>query len=209
MKIPDKIRVKRVPKRGIYDKETIYRILDTDFMCTVSFMHMGVPVGIPTIYGRKDNILYLHGAGTSRMLVELDKGVDLCVTMFNVHGLVLAKSAFHHSLNYESVVVFGVGKAVPDDQKMEALKVVSDQILANRWEESRLPNEKELKATTVIAIDISEASAKVRTGPPGDDKADEDLPIWSGVIPIQKQYMEPLPADDYSLKNKADSVKGF
>ena len=209
MKAPDKIRVKRQPKRGHYDKETIYRILDSDFMCTISFVHQGVPVGIPTIYGRKGNTLYLHGAGTSRMMTELDKGVDLCVTMFNVHGLVLAKSAFHHSLNYESVVVFGKGKAVAPEDKMEALKAVSDQILKGRWEESRLPNEKELKATSVIAIDITEASAKIRTGPPGDDKADEHLPIWSGVVPIQKQYLAPMPADDYSLANKAESVKGF
>ena len=209
MKASDKTRVKRVPKRGVYDKETIYRILDTDYTCTVSFMHQGIPVGIPTIYGRKGNTLYLHGAGTSRMMLELDKGIDICVTVLNVHALVLAKSAFHHSLNYESVVVFGKGKAVDSDQKMEALKVVSDQILEGRWEESRLPNEKELKATTVIAIEIDEASAKIRTGPPSDEKADENLPIWSGVVPIEKQYMSALPADDYSSANIADSVKGF
>jgi len=209
MKTPDKIRVKRVPKRGIYDKETIYRILDSDYTCTVSFIHHGIPVGIPTIYGRKGNTLYLHGAGTSRMMLELDKGIDLCITVFNVQGLVLAKSAFHHSLNYESVVIFGKGKAVKAEEKMEALKVVSDQILKGRWEESRLPSEKELKATTVIAIDIDEASAKIRTGPPSDDKADEHLPIWSGIVPIERQYMSALPADDYSSANMADSVKGF
>ncbi len=188
-----KIKVKRVPKRGVYDKETIYRILDKDFVCQLGFVYEGYPVVIPTIYGRKDDKLYFHGASTSRMLVNLEKGIDVCFSMMQVNGIVLARSAFHHSLNYESVVVFGKATLISDaSEKMAALAVVSDQILKHRWEEARLPNAKEMKATKVLELTISEASAKVRIGPPGDDKPDYELDIWAGVLPIERHFGQPI-----------------
>lgn len=188
-----KTKVKRIPKRGVYDKETIYRILDKDFVCQLGFVYEGYPVVIPTIYGRKDDKLYFHGASTSRMLVNLEKGIDVCFSMMQVNGIVLARSAFHHSLNYESVMVFGKATLISDEsEKMAALAVVSDQILKHRWEEARLPNAKEMKATKVLALTISEASAKVRTGPPGDDKPDYELDIWAGVLPIERHFGQPI-----------------
>lgn len=194
-----KIKVKRAPSRGFYDKETIYSILDSDFVCQIAFVHEGYPVVIPTIYGRKENFLYIHGATVSRMLVDLEKGIPISVNVTNTKGIVLARSAFHHSLNYESVTIFGNAELVAsDDERMEALKIVSDQVLEGRWEEVRLPNEKEMKATKILKIEISEASAKIRTGPPKDDKPDYDLPIWAGVLPINK--IIGVPESDPELK---------
>lgn len=189
-----KIKVKRIPKRGHYDFETIAAILDEDFICQVAFVHEGYPVVIPTIYGRKDRHLYIHGATTSRMLVDLQKGVEmsLCVTL--VDGLVLARSGFNHSLNYRSVVVFGTAHLVSDPvEKEAALEVVSEQILKDRWQEVRPIKAKEMKATSVLKISLEEASAKIRTGPPIDDKEDYDLDIWAGVLPIKKVYGDPVP----------------
>lgn len=194
-----KIKVKRAPKRGFYDSETINKILDQDFVCQVAFVHEGYPVIIPTIYGRKENTLYIHGATVSRMLVDLEKGIPISINVTNTKGIVLARSAFHHSLNYESVTIFGNAVVVEsDEERMEALKIVSDQVLVERWDEVRLPNEKEMKATKILKIEITEASAKIRTGPPKDDKPDYDLPIWAGVIPINKTYG--VPESDPELK---------
>ncbi len=201
-----KIKVKRAPQRGFYDKETVYSILDNDFVCQIAFVHEGYPVIIPTIYGRKDDVLYVHGATVSRMLVDLEKGIPISINVTNTKGIVLARSAFHHSLNYESVTIFGKAELVEaDDERMEALKIVSDQVLENRWEEVRLPTEKEMKATKILKIEISEASAKIRTGPPKDDKPDYELPIWAGVIPIQKTYGAPV--NDPELKEGIELPK--
>ncbi len=190
----DKTKVKRAPKRGHYDKETIYRILDNDFICQIGFMHEGYPVVIPTIYGRKDDYVYFHGASVSRMLVNLEKSLPISINVTQTDGLVLARSAFHHSLNYHSVTVFGHAEIVLDeDERLEALKVVSDYIIPHRWEEVRLPNAKELKATKILKMNINEASAKIRTGPPGDEKSDYLLNIWAGVIPIEKSYGAAIP----------------
>ena len=189
----DKIRVKRTPKRGHYDTKTIYRILDNDFICQVGFVYNNYPVVIPTIYGRKEDSIYFHGASVSRMLVTMEKGVNISINVTQTDGIVLARSAFHHSLNYHSVTVFGQAELVTDaNERMEALKVVSDQIIPGRWEEARLPNRKELKATKVLKLKITEASAKIRTGPPKDDKEDYDLDIWAGVVPIEKRYGQPM-----------------
>ncbi|MEM7657664.1 MAG: pyridoxamine 5'-phosphate oxidase family protein [Bacteroidota bacterium] len=178
-----KTKVKRVPKRGHYDTETIYRILDQEFLCQVGFVHDGYPVVIPTSFGRKDDWIYLHGSTASRMMKDLGQKIDLCLTVTRVNGLVLAKSAFHHSMNYESVVVFGKGEWITEpEEKIEGLKCLSDHIIQGRWEEVREPSAKELKGTALLKFQISEASAKIRTGPPSDDAADEDLPIWRGVI---------------------------
>jgi len=197
MAISNKTKVKRAPKRGHYDTETIYNILDNDFICQIGFVYDGYPVVIPTIYGRKDDYLYFHGASVSRLLVTMEEGVPISLNVTQTDGIVLARSAFHHSLNYHSVTVFGNAELVTDeDERMEALKVVSDQIIPGRWEEARLPNDKELKATKVLKLQLTEASAKVRTGPPKDEKADYNLDIWAGVIPIYKNYGQPIPDSD-------------
>jgi hypothetical protein len=188
----NKTKVKRAPKRGYYDTKTIYNILDNDFVCQIGFVYNGYPVVIPTIYGRKNDNLYFHGASVSRLLVTLEKGVPISLNVTQTDGIVLARSAFHHSLNYHSVTVFGEAELVTDEkERLDALKVVSDQIIPLRWEEARLPNKKELKATKVLKLRIAEASAKIRTGPPKDEKEDYDLNIWAGVIPMKTIYGNP------------------
>lgn len=186
-------KVKRIPKRGQYDKATIYEILDATFLCHAGFVVDGQPFVIPTSYGREGDKIYLHGATTSRMLVNLKKGIPICLTVTHLDGLVLARSAFHHSMNYRSAVVFGTAKEVPAEEKDHALFVISENILKGRWEESRKPNAKELKATTVLSLEIENASAKTRTGPPGDEKEDYELPIWAGVVPVQPVWGTPIP----------------
>jgi len=193
----NKTKVKRAPKRGHYDSETINKILDNDFICQLGFVYNGYPVVIPTIYGKKDEYLYFHGASVSRLLVTMEEGVPVSLNVTQTDGIVLARSAFHHSLNYHSVTVFGQAELVTDEnERLEALKVVSDQIIPLRWEEARFPNKKELKATKVLKLKITEASAKIRTGPPKDEKEDYMLDIWAGVIPIEKSYGQPIADPD-------------
>jgi len=193
MKPTKKTKVKRIPKRGFYDKETVYRLLDADFVCQLGFIYDAYPVVIPTIYGRKNNYLYIHGAAVSRMLVSIAKGIPISLNVTQTKALVLARSAFHHSLNYESVTVFGQAELVTDNsEKLEALEVITNQIIKGRWDEVRKPNKKELNVSSVLKIKITEASAKIRTGPPSDDKADYDLPIWAGIVPIEKVYGKPI-----------------
>lgn len=191
--IDSKNKLKRIPKRGHYDRETIYQILDAGFLCHIGFTHHQQPFVIPTSYGRLGDKIYLHGATTSRMMVNLEEGLPLCLTVTHLDGLVLARSAFHHSMNYRSAVCFGKAYKVEGEEKLEALKIISDQILQGRWEESRQPIAKEMKATTVLCMEIEQASAKIRTGPPGDDKPDYELPIWAGVVPCQLQWGVPQP----------------
>ncbi len=194
MQKTNRTKVKRIPVRGQYDIESIYSILDAHFLCHIGFIHEDYPVVIPTLYGRYGDRLYIHGATTSRLLKSLQEGIEISLSVTLVDGLVLARSAFHHSMNYRSVVLFGVAQLVTDpEEKFKALKAVSDQIIAGRWEEVRLPNEKELKATTVLSIPIHEASAKVRTGPPVDDKPDYDLDVWAGVVPLKMTADFPIP----------------
>lgn len=193
-KLPSKVKVKRVPKRGVYDKATIYRILDRDFVCHIGFIHNNIPVVIPTLYGRHDNNLYIHGSMASRMMKTMKEGVDISVCVTQVNGLVLARSAFHHSANYESVVIFGKATLVEEKaEKMAALEYVSEHIIKGRWEEARKPSDKELKATMVLKLPVEEASAKIRTGDPVDDKEDYALDIWAGVIPFSKKIHDPKP----------------
>lgn len=194
--ITDRNKVKRVPQRGHYDKETLYKILDAGFLCHAGFVVGGQPFVIPTIYGRKDNRLFFHGATTSRMLVNLKEGIPVCVTVTHLDGLVLARSAFHHSMNYRSAVVFGKAHEVPETEKEEALFVVSENIMKGRWDEVRTPNAKELKATTVLAIDIEQASSKIRTGPPKDEPEDYELDVWAGVLPIVNTVQPALDDED-------------
>jgi nitroimidazol reductase NimA-like FMN-containing flavoprotein (pyridoxamine 5'-phosphate oxidase superfamily) len=189
-------QVKRLPKRGHYDRETVYKILDEAFVCHVGFVADGQPYVIPTNFGRVDDKLYLHGSAASRMLRSLSEGIPVCVTVTLVDGLVLARSAFHHSVNYRSVVVLGTAQLVEDPrEKMEALRLFTEHIMKGRWEEIRWPTEQELKATTVLALPLDEVSAKVRTGGPIDDEEDYALPVWAGVLPLKPLPQAPI-ADD-------------
>lgn len=188
----ERTRVKRLPKRGHYDAETIYNILDKEFVCHIGFIYDGYPVVIPTLYGRKDAHLYVHGSSASRMLKNLSQGIDVSVAITRVNGLVLARSGFHHSMNYESVVIFGTATEVEaEDEKLNALKCISDHIIAGRWEEVRPTKDNELKATKVLKLPLEEASAKIRTGGPKDDDEDYGLNIWAGVIPCKRTWQLP------------------
>jgi uncharacterized protein len=187
-------RVIREPDRGVYDRETAYRILDEGFLCHVGFSVDGQPFVIPTSYGRKDSNLYIHGSAASRMLREIKQGVPVCVTVTLLDGLVLARSVFNHSMNYRSVVVLGKATLVDDpEEKLEALRVLAEHILPGRWDDARQPNERELKATSVLQVPIEEFSAKVRTGPPIDDEEDYSFPTWAGVIPLEMRVGPPDP----------------
>lgn len=185
--------VKRIPKRGHYDRETINAILDEAIICHVGFVVDGQPYVIPTGFARVDDVIYIHGSAASRMLRELSKGVDVCVTVTILDGLVLARSAFHHSMNYRSVVVLGKAELVTDEtEKMAALEALTDHFVPDRWKDVRPPTTLEMKATSVLKLPINEASAKIRTGPPVDDEADHALDVWAGVIPITLQQGEPI-----------------
>lgn len=186
--------VRRLPKRGVYDKATIYSILDEGFICHVGFAVDGQPYVIPTGYARCGDALYLHGSAANRMLKTAGDGVDICVTVTLLDGLVLARSAFHHSMNYRSVVVLGKARPVIDEQeKRDALHAFTNCVVPGRWEETRQPTAQELKATNVLALAIEEASAKVRTGPPIDDEEDYALPVWAGVVPLETKPGAPVP----------------
>lgn len=186
-------RVARLPKRGDYSQKTIYDILDSAFLCHVGFVVEGQPYVIPTGYGRAGNTLYLHGSAASRMLRTLASGAEVCVTVTVLDGIVLARSAFHHSMNYRSVVVLGKASPVESEElKTEALRTISENIVRGRWQEVRKPTEQELKATAVLALPIEEASAKIRTGPPLDDEEDYALDIWAGVLPFAMRAGEPI-----------------
>lgn len=189
----DRSKVKRIPKRGSYDNEIIYSILDKEFICQIGFVHEDHPVVIPTIYGRKEDTLYFHGANVSRMLQSMEEGVRLSINVTRTNALVLARSAFHHSLNYESVTLFGQAFLVEDDkEKSEALQIISNQVLADRWEEVRKPNSKELNVTKVLKFKIQEGSAKIRNEGVGDDTKDYELDIWAGLLPIERSYGSPV-----------------
>jgi nitroimidazol reductase NimA-like FMN-containing flavoprotein (pyridoxamine 5'-phosphate oxidase superfamily) len=187
-------QVVRLPKRGDYSEATIHSILDAGFLCHAGFVVDGQPFVIPTGYGRLGDTFYLHGSAASRMLRTMAAGVEVCVTVTLLDGLVLARSAFHHSMNYRSVVLFGTATLVESpEEKTAALRAISEQIVPGRWGDVRWPTEQELKATKVLALPISEASAKVRTGPPLDDEEDYTLNVWAGVLPFHVQTRTPVP----------------
>ncbi|HXY01722.1 MAG TPA: pyridoxamine 5'-phosphate oxidase family protein [Candidatus Limnocylindrales bacterium] len=190
----ERTQVKRLPKRGRYDCETVYQILDSAFVCHVGFNVEGQPYVIPTNYGRSGDTLYFHGSSASRMLKTLSAGVPVCVTVTHVDGLVLARSAFHHSVNYRSVVIFGTARLVENPaEKMEALRIFTEHVLKGRWDDVRHPTEQEMKATIVLALPLEEVSAKVRTGGPVDDEEDYSLPVWAGVLPLELVAKTPEP----------------
>jgi nitroimidazol reductase NimA-like FMN-containing flavoprotein (pyridoxamine 5'-phosphate oxidase superfamily) len=181
----ERTTVKRLPKRASYDRETIHAILDEALLCHAGFVVNGAPVVIPTIHWREGETLYFHGSSASRMLRTLRDGVDACVTVTLLDGLVLARSAFHHSMNYRSVVVFGKAREVSDrEEKLRALDALVEHVVRGRAKDVRAANEIELKATLVLALPIEEASAKIRTGGPVDDDEDYALPVWAGVLPL-------------------------
>ena len=182
----ERTTLKRLPKRAVYDRDLVYGILDEGFICHVGFAVDGRPFVIPTGYARVEDQLYIHGSQVSRMLRTLAQGVEVCVTVTLVDGLVLARSAFHHSMNYRSVVIFGRASIVEQSEaKLAALLAFSEHVIPGRWDEVRAPSEQELKATTVLSLPLIEVSAKVRSGPPLDDEEDYSLNVWAGVIPLE------------------------
>lgn len=197
----ERTKVKRIPKRGNFERETIYKILDEGFVCHIGFTIDDQPFVIPTGYARSGDDLLIHGSAASRMMRALSWEKDVCVTVTLIDGLVLARSAFHHSMNYRSVVIFGRAKTISGDaEKLNALKAFTEHIVPGRWAEVRQPNAKELKATTVLRLPLQEASAKIRTGGAVDDAEDYDLDIWAGVIPL-KMISEKPAADEKLKKN--------
>lgn len=190
-------RVVRLPNRGHYDKETIYRIVDDALICHVGIVQEQQPFVIPTLHARQGDNLLLHGATTSRLLKYVQAGHEICITITLVDGLVLARSVFHHSINYRSVVLFGRGNLLPEADKVRALQLFTERIMPGRWDDARQPTANELKATTVVSVPIDSASAKVRVGPPSDDEEDYALPVWAGVVPLRQQVGAPI--DDERL----------
>jgi nitroimidazol reductase NimA-like FMN-containing flavoprotein (pyridoxamine 5'-phosphate oxidase superfamily) len=192
----ERTKVRRLSKRAVYDKTLVHAILDEGFLCHLGFTVDALPYVIPTLYARSGDTLYIHGSGASRTLKTLSQGVEVCATVTLVDGYVLARSAFHHSMNYRSVVVLGRARAVTEpDERMEALRTLTNHLVPQRWEEVREPNDLELKQTLVLALPLDEVSAKVRTGPPVDDEEDYVLPVWAGVVPMVTQLGEPIPDD--------------
>lgn len=203
--------VKRLPSRGQYERETIYQVLDDGFLCHVGFSTDNQPFVIPVAYGRKDDTIYLHGSIKSRLMQLGQANTPLCITVTHVDGLVLARSAFHSSLNYRSVVLFGQAEEVTDsEEKADALHRITNQILRGRWEEVRELKASEIMATSVLKMRIEDASAKIRTGGPKDDKEDYALPIWAGVVPMHTQYgapePDPLRQGDYALPESVENL---
>jgi nitroimidazol reductase NimA-like FMN-containing flavoprotein (pyridoxamine 5'-phosphate oxidase superfamily) len=189
----ERTTVRRLAKRGAYDAATIHSILDEALICHVGFVVDGQPVVIPTIHTRIGETLYFHGSQASRMLRNLREGVPACVTVTMLDGLVLARSAFHHSMNYRSAVVFGTAREVTaDDEKRRVLEAIVEHVVVGRSSEARPPNEKELRATMVLALPITEASAKIRSGGPVDDEEDYGMSIWAGVLPLALTPGEPI-----------------
>jgi uncharacterized protein len=189
----EKNRIHRMPKRGHYDRETIYQILDEALICHVGFVDQDQPYVIPINFARVEDSIVLHGAKASRLLKHIEAGHPVCVEATIVDGLVLARSVFHHSVNYRSVVLFGRGRLIADEQeKLAALEAVTEHLIPGRWKEARLPSQKELNATSVVSIQIDEASAKVRVGPPVDEEEDYVLPVWAGILPLQELPLAPV-----------------
>ncbi len=186
--------VKRHPERGAYDRATIDSILDEALICHLGFVVDGHPFVIPTIHARDGDALYVHGSPGSRMLRTAKEGVDICVTVTLLDGLVLARSVYNHSMNYRSVVVIGRAREVTDpEEKLRAMQRVVEHVVPGRWDDARRPNEGEIKGTMILALPLDEASAKIRSGPPTDDDADRELPIWAGVIPLRIEPSAPVP----------------
>ena len=194
--LTDRTRLRRLPERGRHDRAAIEAILDAGFVCHVGFVAAGQPYVIPTGYVRAGDRLYIHGSAASRMVRGLAEGISVCVTVTLVDALVLARSSFHHSVNYRSVVVLGRAHLVTDAaEKMKALRAFTNHLVAGRFEEARRPSDPELKGTSVLSLGLEEASAKIRTGPPNDDEEDLALDIWAGIVPLITSPSTPVPAE--------------
>jgi nitroimidazol reductase NimA-like FMN-containing flavoprotein (pyridoxamine 5'-phosphate oxidase superfamily) len=192
----ERTRLRRLPKRGSFDREVVNAIIDGALICHVGFMHNGAPFVIPTLHVRIGDRLYVHGSAASRMLRAAAEGIPLCVTVTHIDGLILARSAFHHSINYRSAMILGTAREVEDaDEKTRVLHALVDHVVPERWQQARPPYPKELAATSVLAMPITEASAKVRTGFGADDEEDYAMPIWAGVIPVRMTIGAPAPDD--------------
>ena len=194
IKVTEKTKVRRLPKRGSYDKETIYKILDEGFVAHIGFTANGQTFVIPTGYARSGDELLIHGSAASRMMRTMAGEIEVCVTVTLIDGLVLARSGFHHSMNYRSVVAFGAAKIIADEnEKTEALRLFTEHIVPGRWREVRPPTANELKGTTVLSLPLTEASAKIRAGNPVDDEEDYSMNVWAGVIPAAMHFGAPIP----------------
>ena len=189
----ERTRVRRRPARGVYDRDVIDAILDEALVCHVGFVHEGQPFVIPTAYARVGDVLYVHGAAASRMLRVIAEGVPVCVTVTLLDGLVLARSAFHHSMNYRSVVVLGVATEVTDEaERLLALRAIVEHVVPGRWPVVRPPTPQELRATSVLRLPLAEASAKMRSGGPLDDAEDRGWPVWAGEVPLRLLPLAPV-----------------
>jgi len=189
----DRSKINRLRERGSYDKETIYKIIDEAYYCHISFVVNDQPFIIPTIHARIDDEIILHGAVTSRLLKHVQAGKEVCIAVTLLDGLVLARSVFHHSMNYRSVVIFGKGRLISDTkEKLKAAKAISDHVMLGRWDDARKPNQKEMDSTAFVAVEIDDASAKIRTGPPLDEEDDYQLPVWAGEVPVSLVKNNPV-----------------
>lgn len=206
----ERTQVHRLAERASYEQDRIKAILDEGFVCHLGFNGRdGRPVLIPTTYGRLDDMLYVHGSPAAGMVRSLKGGLDLSLAVTHIDGLVLARSAFHHSINYRSVVVFGVGREVTDvEEKATALDAIVDHIVPGRRPFLRENTKKELAATAVLALSLAESSAKVRTGPPVDDEEDLSAEVWAGVLPLQMVASSPLP-DAYNTHEVPEHVSEY
>lgn len=191
----EKTSISRLAKRGVYDEQSIYSILDESLFCTIAFQLDGEVFQLPTGFCRISDKIYIHGSVGSHFYRALATEIPVCISATLMDGLVVARSAFHHSVNYRSVVIFSKGKIVEDQEEMyEALKVFTNKMIPGRWDDTRHPNEKEWKQTMILSFPIEEASAKVRTGDPVDDKEDLDSEYWAGIIPLKMLRLEAQPA---------------
>ena len=186
-------RVRRVPDRGRYDRDTVHAVLDASPFCHVGLLEADQPIVIPTLHARHEDTIYLHGATTSRLIRYVASGRPTCIAVTLLDGIVLARSVFHHSMNYRAAVVFGRGRLIEDEAKRwEVLERFTERLMPGRWREARHPNPQELLATAVVALEIESASAKIRSGPPKDEVEDYELPIWAGVLPTRSVVLDPI-----------------
>ncbi len=202
-------RVRRIPARAAYDAGSVHAVLDAAFVAHVGFVDGGRPVVIPMLFGRDGDRMFLHGSVASRFQRTLGTGIDVCLTATVVDGLVFARSAFHHSMNYRSAVLFGRAQPVAADQKVHALRCIAEHLTPGRWDESRAPTESELKQTSVLELTVEHASAKARTGGPVDDADDVDLAIWAGVVPIVQRLGVPVTEADSGLDRPSSAIEGL
>ena len=212
----DRSRVHRIPELAAYDRRSIDRVLDAGLVAHLGFVDDGQPFVIPTLYSRCDDLVYIHGSAVSRPLKKAAGGIPVCLTVTLLDGIVLARSIFEHSMDYRSVVVLGSAALVQDpEEKLLALRAFSDQVLPGRWQDSRPPTDQEVKATTILSLPLTEASAKISAGPPEDAEADGDLDVWAGNIPFVVKALDPIPdpalrrgipVPDYALRYQREGL---